>query len=69
MQYADGYVLPVAKRKLQANRRIALKSSKVWRDHGALEYRESAGRDLKVKFGVRFPRLLKIKPGETVVFA
>jgi uncharacterized protein YbaA (DUF1428 family) len=48
---------------------MAKKASKVWRDHGALEYRECAGDDLNVKFGVPFPRQMKVKPGETVVFA
>jgi uncharacterized protein YbaA (DUF1428 family) len=38
-------------------------------EHGALEYRECAGDDLKVKFGVPFTRSAKVKPGETVVFS
>jgi uncharacterized protein YbaA (DUF1428 family) len=69
MRYVDGYVLPVPKRNLQAYRRMAQKAGKVWRDHGALEYRESVGDDLKVKMGASFPRRMKVKPGETVVFA
>ena len=39
------------------------------REHGALEYREAMGDDLKVQCGLPFPKLAKIKPGETVVFA
>ena len=69
MRYVDGYVLPVRKRNLQTYRRMAEKASKIWREHGALEYRECAGDDLKVKFGVPFSRLAKTKPGETVVFS
>jgi uncharacterized protein YbaA (DUF1428 family) len=69
MRYVDGYVLPVPKKNLQAYRRMAEKASKIWREHGALEYRECAGDDLKVKFGVPLPRLAKAKPGETVVFS
>jgi len=69
MRYVDGYVLPVAKKNLQAYRRIAQKAGKVWRDHGALDYKECAGDDLNVKFGVAFPRMMKVKPGETVVFS
>ena len=68
-KYVDGYVLPVPKKKLQAYRRLAQKAGKIWREHGALEVRECTGDDLKVKFGVPFPRLLKPKPGETVVFS
>jgi uncharacterized protein YbaA (DUF1428 family) len=69
MKYVDGFVLPVPKKNLKAYRRMAHKASKVWQDHGALEYRECAGDDLGVKFGVPFPKQMKVKPGETVVFA
>ena len=69
MKYVDGFVLPVPKKNLAAYRRMARKASKVWREHGALEYRECAGDDLKVKMGVPFPKQAKAKPGETVVFA
>ena len=69
MRYVDGYVLPVPKKNLPAYRRMAQKAGRVWRDHGALEYRECAGDDLNVKWGVSFPRTMKLKRGETVVFA
>jgi uncharacterized protein YbaA (DUF1428 family) len=69
MSYADGYVLPVPKKNLEAYRRIAQKAAKIWKEHGALEYRECAGEDLNPKWGVPFPRSVKAKPGETVVFA
>jgi uncharacterized protein YbaA (DUF1428 family) len=69
MPYVDGFVVPVPKRKLAAYARISKKAGKIWREHGALEYRECAGDDLKVKMGVAFPRLAKAKPGETVVFS
>jgi uncharacterized protein YbaA (DUF1428 family) len=69
MKYVDGYVLPVPKKNLQLYRRIAQKAGKSWREHGALEYRECAGDDLDVKMGISFPRTIKVKSGETVVFA
>ena len=69
MKYVDGFLLPVPKKNLQAYLRMAQKASKVWRDHGALEYRECAGDDLDVSIGVPFPKQIKVKPGETVVFA
>jgi uncharacterized protein YbaA (DUF1428 family) len=69
MRYVDGYVLPVPKKNLQAYRRMAHKAGTIWREHGALEYRECAGDDFKVKFGVPFLRLAKAKAGETVVFS
>src|SRR6187549_4309151 len=67
--YVDGYVLPVPKKNLQTYRRIAQKAGKIWREHGALEYRECVGDDMNVKFGMPFPKLLKLKRGETAVFA
>jgi uncharacterized protein YbaA (DUF1428 family) len=69
MRYTDGFVLAVPKKKLEAYRRMALKASKIWREHGALDYKECVGDDLASKFGVPFPRLAKAKNGETVVFA
>jgi len=69
MRYVDGYVLPVPRKKLQAYCRMAQKAGKIWREHGALEYRECAGDDLNVKWGVSFPRRMKLKRGETVVFS
>jgi uncharacterized protein YbaA (DUF1428 family) len=69
MRYVDGYVLPVPKKNIQLYRRIAQKAGKIWREHGAIEYRECAGDDLNVKMGVSFARTIKLKPGETVVFA
>jgi len=69
MRYVDGYVLPIPRKKLETYRRMAAKAGKVWREHGALEYREFAGDDLKVKWGMPFPKVAKAKTGETVVFS
>jgi uncharacterized protein YbaA (DUF1428 family) len=41
----------------------------MWRKHGALDYKECVGDDLKTKWGTPFPRMMKLKPGETVVFS
>ena len=69
MKYVDGFVLPVPKKNLDLYRRISQKAGKIWREHGALEYRECTGDDLDVKMVVPFPKTVKLKPGETVVFA
>lgn len=69
MKYADGFVIPVPKKNLNAYRRIAEKAGKIWREHGALQYCECVGEDLDVKWGVPFPKQVKTKPGETVVFS
>ena len=67
--YVDGFVLPVPKKNLNVYRRMAQQAGRIWRDHGALEFRECVGDDLNVKMGLPFPRGIKIKPGETVVFS
>jgi uncharacterized protein YbaA (DUF1428 family) len=67
--YVDGYVLPVPKKNIAAYRKIATFAGKVWREHGALEYRECVGDDLNVKMLVPFTKSIKMKPGETVVFS
>src|ERR1700682_3491320 len=69
MSYVDGFVLPVPKKNLAAYRRMAQKAGKVWREHGALEFRECVGDDLKTKMAVSFPQTIKLKKGETVVFS
>jgi uncharacterized protein YbaA (DUF1428 family) len=69
MQYVDGFVVPVPKKSLPAYRRMAQKAGKVWRDHGALEFRESVADDVKVGKRTSFPRSVKRKPNETVVFS
>jgi uncharacterized protein YbaA (DUF1428 family) len=48
---------------------MAQKAGKIWREHGALEFRECVGDDLKVKVGASFPRKINVKPGETVLFS
>jgi len=68
-QYVDGFVLPVPKKNLAAYRRMAQKASKIWRELGALDYKECVGDDLNVKAGLPFPRGIRSKPGETVVFS
>ena len=69
MAYADGFVLVVPKKNLADYRKIAKKAGKVWREHGALDYKECVGEDLNSKWGLPFPKLLKLKPGGTMVFA
>jgi uncharacterized protein YbaA (DUF1428 family) len=69
MPYVDGFVLPVPKRKIAEYRKLARKAGKIWLEHGALEFRECAGDDLKMKKMVPFPRMAKVKAGETVFFS
>jgi len=65
----DGFVIPLPKKNLNAYRRMAQKAGKIWRGHGALEFRECVGDDLDIKMGKPFTRRIKTKPGETVLFS
>ncbi len=67
--YVDGFVLVVPKKKLAAYLRMARKAGLVWREHGALDFKECVGDDLKPKCGLPFPRLARAKPGEAVLFS
>lgn len=69
MKYVDGYVLPVPKKNLKVYARMAGIGAKIWMKHGALDYKECIGDDLKTKWGTSFSKMMKLKPGETVVFS
>lgn len=69
MKYTDGFLIPIPKKNIAAYRRIAQTAGKVWKEHGALEYVECVGDDLNHKMVASFPKILKIKPDETVVFS
>ena len=68
-QYVDGFVVPVPKGKIDAYRRMARKAGKIWREHGALEYRECVADDVKAGKVTSFPQSVKRKRDETVVFS
>ncbi len=69
MPYVDGFVVPVPKKNLKAYRGMARKAGKVWREHGALDFREWVADDVKMGKWTSFPRSVKLKPGETVIFS
>ena len=68
-RYVDGFVFPIPKNKVNAYKRLAKAAGKVWRSHGALDYKECVGDDLDIKGFVSFPRRANAKKGETVVFS
>ena len=69
MPYVDGFVVAVPKKKLKAYAQLSRKAGKVWREHGALDYREWVADDVKPGKLTSFPQSVKLKAGETVVFA
>jgi uncharacterized protein YbaA (DUF1428 family) len=69
MPYVDGFVLPVPKKKVEAYKRMAKKAGKVWREHGAIEFKECIADDVPMGKLTSFPRSVKRKPNETVIFS
>ena len=69
MNYVDGFVVPVPIKNLPAYRKMSKLMAKVWREHGALEFRECVADDVKPGKVTSFPQAVKLKPSETVVFS
>lgn len=69
MAYVDGFVVPVPKKSMNAYRAMSRMAGKVWREHGALEYRECVADDVKWGKRTSFPRSVKQKGNETVWFS
>lgn len=67
--YVDGFVLPVPKKNLAAYRSMARRAGRVWREHGALEYRECVGDDVEPGRHTSFPQSVDLRPGEVVWFS
>src|SRR3982750_2063681 len=69
MPYVDGFIVPLPKKNLKAYRAMAKKAGKIWREHGALDYKKCIADDVKVGERTSFPRSVKMKKNETVVFS
>ena len=69
MSYVDGFVVPVPKKKRAAYVAMARKACRVWKDHGALGYRECLADDVSWGKRTSFPRGVKLKNGEEVWFS
>ena len=68
-RFVDGFVIPVPKAKVGAYRRLARRAGKIWREHGALDYKECIGEDVKPGKLTSFPQSVKLEAGETVFFS
>src|SRR5207342_2559087 len=69
MPYVDGFIVAVPKKNMTAYRAMSKKAGKVWREHGALDYKECIADDVKMGKWTSFPRSVKAKKNETVVFS
>ncbi|MES2151178.1 MAG: DUF1428 domain-containing protein [Pseudomonadota bacterium] len=69
MPYVDGFLLPLPKKNLDAYRAMSAKCGAIWREHGALEYRECIADDVKPGKLTSFPQAVNLEDGETVIFS
>jgi uncharacterized protein YbaA (DUF1428 family) len=68
-RYVDGFVVPVPKKNASEYAKLARKAGKIWLDHGALEYRECVGDDVKPGKWTSFPQAVKLKKDEVAWFS
>ena len=68
-KYADVYLVPIREENVPAYKKLATLAGKLFIIHGALKYREYVASDLNVEDVVPFPKRIKLKPGETLVYA
>jgi uncharacterized protein YbaA (DUF1428 family) len=69
MNYVDGFIVPVPRNKLKAYVKLARLAGRVWKSHGALAYVECVADDVKKGKWTSFPRSVKLKRNETVIFS
>jgi uncharacterized protein YbaA (DUF1428 family) len=69
MAYVDGFVVPVPKAQLNAYKALARKAGKIWKEYGALDYHECVADDVTVGKRTSFPRSVKLRDDEVVVFS
>lgn len=68
-KYVDVYLLPIAEENVPAYKKLATAASKLFLKHGAVRYREYVASDLNVQEVVPFTKTVKLKPGETLIYA
>lgn len=73
-KYVDGFVFVIPKDKTAEYRKMAKQGRKIWMEHGALDYKECMGDDMKTKSTggmkpLEFPTLAKAKASEQVWFS
>lgn len=69
-KYVDGFVLLVPKKSVSAYKKIATEAGKIWKQYGALDYKECVIDDAKPQGVVMtFRKMTQAKSSETIVFS
>lgn len=69
MTYVDGFILPLPKSNIEKYREVATRCGQIWREHGALQFRECIAEDVKPGKLTSFPQAVNLEDGETVIFS
>lgn len=69
MRYVDGFVIPIPKKNLKAYLSMARLGKRIWLKHGALDYQECVSDDVRSPFGLPFPKGIRARKGEAVLFS
>lgn len=69
MPYVDGFVVPVPRAKIDEYRELARKAGAVWREYGALHFRECIADDVKPGKLTSFPQAVQLNEDEVVMFS
>ena len=68
-KYVDGFLIPIAKGRVNEYREMAQRGGEIWKELGALEYYECIGDDLDVEDMVSFKKAANTSEDETVIFS
>ena len=68
-KYADVYLCPILEENVPDYKKMATACGKIFLKHGATRYREYIASDLDVEGVVPFPKKIKLKEGETLIYA
>lgn len=66
--YIDGFTFPIRRDRLDEYRRLAEAVAEIWKEHGALDYREYVGDDMYLEGTRPFNELVTAAESEVVVF-
>lgn len=66
--YIDGFVLPIPRDRLGEYKRIVEVAAEIWKEHGALDYREYVGDDMSLEGTRSFTDLIAASEDEVIVF-
>ena len=69
MAYVDGFIVPLPSKNIDVYKQMSQRMAEVWREYGALEFRECLGDDVKPGKLTSFPQAVNLEEGELCVFS